>query len=266
MAFYLHPSLKAYFHHEQPLFDQIMALSGDTFRHQDGRLTQRIMLGDRQYFIKQHYGVGYQEIIKNLLQGRFPIVSAKNEWTALNKLKALNIAAPTVVGYGERGYNPATLQSFVLMESLLPAVSLEDFCRHWQLVTPAFTIKQALIKKIATIARTMHENGINHRDFYLCHFLLSLTPVKDFALTSNKLHVIDLHRAATRRRCRPRWIIKDIAGLFFSTKDIGLTQRDLFRFMKIYRKNTLRYILSQEHDFWLKVQLRGEKLYHDHGK
>ena len=65
---YLHPELTKYFSTSQSLFDQIMSLGGESFRHQNGRLAQRIQLGDKSYFIKQHSGVGWKEIIKNLLQ------------------------------------------------------------------------------------------------------------------------------------------------------------------------------------------------------
>ena len=80
---YLQADLKPYFSTQTPLFDQLMSLQGETFRHQKGRLTQRIILGGKSYFIKQHTGVGWKEIIKNLSQGRWPVVSAKNEWQAL---------------------------------------------------------------------------------------------------------------------------------------------------------------------------------------
>ncbi|MST95428.1 MAG: hypothetical protein EXS33_09225 [Pedosphaera sp.] len=33
-------------------------------------------------------------------------------------------------------------------------------------------LKRALLEKIAALARTLHEGGVNHRDFYLCHFLV----------------------------------------------------------------------------------------------
>ena len=32
-------------------------------------------------------------------------------------------------------------------------------------------LKRVLVQRIATIARTLHGAGMNHRDFYLCHFL-----------------------------------------------------------------------------------------------
>jgi hypothetical protein len=77
----------------------------------------------------------------------------------------------------------------------------------------------------------------------------------------SKLYLIDLHRIQMRRKTPERWAVKDIAGLYYSSKDIGLTKRDLLRFMKLYRDKPLREILRTEASFWYKVESRGNKLY-----
>lgn len=253
---YLHHDLKPYFSASADLFDQIMSLRGECFRDEKGRLTQRITLGGNAYFIKQHTGVGWKEILKNIFQFRWPVISAKNEWCAIEKLKALNVAAPALMGYGSRGRHPAYIQSFVLMEALNNTISLEDVCATWRTHPPSFAFKQALLKEVARIASTLHDNGMNHRDFYICHFLLDLQ--------QTKLYLIDLHRAQIRKYLPERWRIKDLAGLYFSSKNTGLTQRDYFRFMQAYRQQPLKTILKNEKNFWKKVKQRGEALYRDH--
>ncbi|TAK74760.1 MAG: lipopolysaccharide core heptose(I) kinase RfaP, partial [Gammaproteobacteria bacterium] len=200
-------------------FDDFMALRGESFRHQEGRLTQRVILDNKSYFIKQHTGVGWREIFKNLFQLRLPVISAKNEWQAIQRLQSLGLAVPAVVRYGQRGFNPAKRQSFILMEELAPVISLETLCQAWPHQPPSFAFKQALLQEVSRIARVMHQHGINHRDFYICHFLL------DTASPTRKLYLIDLHRAQCRHLTPQRWIIKDLVGLYFSSKDIGLTQR-----------------------------------------
>lgn len=242
-----------------------MTLAGERFRHQEGRLTQRIMLGGKSYFIKQHRGVGWKEIVKNLLQLRLPVLSAKNEWASLNRLQALGIAVPPVVAFGKRGLNPARLKSFILMEELAPVVSLETLCKNWRSVPPPFAFKRMLVEEVARIARILHQNGINHRDFYICHFLLdTYHGLVDLTAKKLKLYLIDLHRAQMRRSIPERWVIKDLAGLYFSSKDCGLTQRDLYRFMRVYQDRPLREIIQSEKTFWQKVKKRGEQLYRDH--
>ena len=254
---YLEDPLKPYFNTSEPLFDQLMALQGECYRNLDGRKTQRILLGEKYYFIKQHRGVGVREIIKNLLQWRLPVVSAKSEWLAIQKLQQLGIAVPHLAGYGERGCNPASRESFVLMEELAPVQSLEELSANWKSVPPAYELKRRLIKQTAHIARTLHEHGMNHRDFYICHLLLG---------QAGELSLIDLHRAQIREQTPERWVIKDLAGLYFSSLDAGLTQHDLFYFMKHYRQQPLRAILRNENEFWMKVKKRGDDLYRDHAK
>jgi len=246
-------------------FEAIMALKGDVFRTIPGRCTQRIQLGNHFYFIKQHRGVGWREIIKNLLQWRLPVVSAKNEWRALHELKKLRVNVPHIVGYGYRGLNPACLQSFLMTRALPRHVSLEDFCGTWLKNPPAFILKKTLIEKVAEMARTLHDNGIYHRDFYICHFLLDMATLDPFARVHHiQLYLIDLHRALVRPFMRKRWQIKDLAGLYFSSKEGGLTKKDLLRFIKKYRNKPLHDVLNKEWCFWFKVKKRGDKLYRKH--
>ena len=49
-----------------------------------------------------------------------------------------------------------------------------------------------LVMLLAGIARCMHGAGINHRDFYLCHFHLAR---ESLARGPLRCHLIDLHRA-----------------------------------------------------------------------
>ena len=240
-------------------FDKMMQLQGECFRKQNNRMTQRIVLNHNDYFIKQHFGIGWREIFKNMIQCRLPVVSAKNEWRAIKKCQAIGISTPNAVAFDERGFNPAKRQSFVLLEALTSTISLEDLTRDWKMNSPAFAFKMGLIKEVAHIAKMLHEHGMNHRDFYICHFLLDIK--QHDAL---KLYLIDLHRVQYRKVVPERWLVKDLAALYFSSKNTGLTKRDRFRFMKAYTKKSLRHLLEKENYFWKKVMLCGERLYRDH--
>lgn len=257
MLLTLHSEIIKYFSSQQNIFNYIMTLRGEVYREREGRRTQKIILEGENYFIKQHFGVGWKEIFKNLLQLRWPVLSARNEWRATQYLKKLNIATLETVGYGCRGINPARLQSFLITQELADPISLEDFCKDWRKNPPDFSLKKKLIKEVAKIARTLHTSGINHRDFYICHFLLT----KEL-----KLYLIDLHRAQIRERTPLRWIIKDLAGLYFSSFNIGLTKKDIFRFIKEYCQKPISEELSAEAAFWEKVKKRGDKLYRKHEK
>ena len=248
-------------------FDYLMQLDGEMFRDIDNRRTLRFSLNGRRYFLKAHYGVGWKEIIKNLLQFRLPVLGARNEWLAIQRLQRLDVDTMTLVGYGERGLNPARRQSFVITEALEETISLEDFCADWEKTPPAtkaeLKLKRALINKLAEVSRRMHENGLNHRDYYLCHFLLdrSAGASKD-PESLPRLSLIDLHRVQIRKRTPLRWIVKDLGGLWFSSMRIGLTRRDLYRFMTAYKNKSLRDTLQEDGKFWSRCRLRAYRLYH----
>jgi len=256
------PTLQKYIDHGDETFAHIMALKGHVYRALEGRCTQRIELGGQGYFLKQHHGVGWKEIVKNILQLRLPIVGAKNEWLALQRLQQLDIPTMQVMAYGEKGFNPARRESFLLTKELTNVISLEDLSRDWLVSPPKPMFKRALIKEVARMVRVIHANGLNHRDCYICHFLWDTTSSANMP----RIYLIDLHRAQLRTETPERWVIKDLAGLYFSSKDIGLTSRDLWRFIREYRLQTLGDTLTKERTFWKKVKQRGDKTYQKHGQ
>ena len=242
-------------------FDAIMALDGKVFRAVEDRKTLRFTAGDHAYFIKMHHGVGWREIFKNLLQGRLPVLGAINEYRAIKRLTELGVETMKPMGYGCRGLNPAKRESFVITEELPATVTLEEYTLDWSNTPPPVALKRALICRIAETARTLHRNGINHRDFYVCHFNIQTETALSGPL---HLYLMDLHRAQIRPKTPHRWILKDIAGICFSSRDLGLTQRDLFRFIKIYTGQPLRRALDSERGFWAAVEQKADKLYRKH--
>jgi len=248
----------------RPNFDKLMSLEGELYKQmaQSRRKTFKFEVNGAEYFIKIHKGVGWPEIFKNLMQGRLPVLGAKNEFDGINKLTKLGVKTMTLAAYGQRGRNLAELDSFVITESLEPSVSLEDFCANWSVEKPPLKLKRALIKRVATIAKQLHENGVNHRDFYICHFLIKKTDIELVEKTQTlPLYVIDLHRAQIRPKTPKRWIIKDVAALYYSSMNIGFTKRDFYRFIREYTGNELRTELNNHMDFWSKVESKALYLY-----
>jgi len=242
-------------------FDTFMDLEGEVFRAVVDRRTLRFEVNERGYFIKIHQGVGWKEIFKNLIQLRLPVLGASNEYHAIKHLTELGVETMRLAGYGCRGLNPARLQSFVITDELQETVTLEEFSQDWHKKPPQLQFKRALIKHIAETAKKMHENGINHRDFYICHFNLRAD-----SKTTEDLHLylMDLHRAQIRKRTPVRWIIKDIAGIYFSSMDLGLTRRDYLRFVRSYRGLPLSQVFRDEKRFWKRVESKAKKLYIRH--
>ncbi len=225
-------------------YQAVEALQGQVYRELAGRRTLCTEIKGEVYFVKIHRGVGWGEIFKNLLTLRLPVLGARNEWRAIRRLEGLGVATMQAVAYGERGHNPARQHSFIITRALIPSISLEDFCREWPQHPPAPALKRALVQRVADMARRMHEGGMNHRDLYLCHFLLHTQPAP--TATDFRLSLIDLHRAQIRRHTPRRWRDKDLAALAFSALGIGLTRRDILRFLQAYFPGPLRDTLQRE--------------------
>lgn len=235
---------------DETIFTAFMQLQGKAFRDVKGRKTMQVTLGGQSYFIKQHVGVGWGEIFKNFLSFKKPVLGALTEVEAIKKLSEIGIATTPLVAYGQQGWNPATLQSFLLTEDLGDIVSLEDLCANWQSNSPDPKFKEMLIIAIAELAAKLHGAGLCHRDFYLCHFVIQK---KTFLAGKLELVLIDLHRMVQNQPSDGSAVMKDIAGLIFSAKDSGFTAEDWDLFRQHY--------LSQSEKFWQKVELRTDRLY-----
>ncbi|MEQ4676731.1 lipopolysaccharide core heptose(I) kinase RfaP [Providencia vermicola] len=233
-------------------------LQGEVFRALETRKTLRFEVESRSYFIKIHYGTTLKEVLKNLISFRLPVLGADREWNAIHRLTQVGVDTMNGRAFGQKGINPLRRHSFIITEDLTPTISLEDYCANWLNEPPLFRTKQMIIRRVAEMVRGMHKAGINHRDCYICHFLLHLP------FTENegdlKISVIDLHRAQLRKSVPMRWRDKDLIGLYYSSLNIGLTQRDIFRFMKIYFSLPLKEILKQEQKLVRVVEQRSEKI------
>ena len=239
-------------------FKMAEALEGKVVRSMDGRRTFRTEVAGQGYYVKIHRGVGWLEIFKNLLSGRLPIIGAYNEWRASRRLAELGVASLHAVAFGQRGNNPALQHSFVITRELAPVISLENFTSNWRQDPPDPVLKRSLVERVATMVRRMHGGGVNHRDLYICHFLLHLPlPHPSDEL---RLSLVDLHRAQIRRQVPERWRNKDLAALHFSTLNIGLVQRDRLRFLRLYFNRPLRAILEEETALLSFLQAEGVRL------
>lgn len=238
------------------------AQRGQIFRDREGRRTLRFELAGRGYFLKLHQGVGWLEILKNLLQLRLPVIGATNEYAAIRRLEKCGVDTLSVAGFGRRGRNPARQLSFLVTDELLQTESLEDFCGRWPRQPPAYTVKKVLVERVATLTRTLHDQGLNHRDYYLCHLLLDMRePATAANIRDKKLYVMDLHRAQIRKQVPRRWLVKDLGALYYSALDIGLSRRDVLRFVRVYTGLPLNRGLRRHAGFWRAVRARAGRIY-----
>jgi hypothetical protein len=247
-------------------FEEVDRLQGEVFRQVAGRRTIRFALDGNHYFAKIHHGVGWREILKNLMYLKLPVLGARNEWQALSLLPGIGVPTLTPVAFGQTGSSPARMRSFLITEELTGTTSLEDLCAAWPRQPPSFRLRRALTERVASLVQRMHTHGINHRDCYLCHFHLDTASAQEpLDPAKMRLYVIDLHRAQIRRRTPQRWIVKDLAGLYFSALDIGLTRTDRLRFIRTYEQRPLREVLRDHGGFWRRVERTALALHRKRG-
>ncbi|MFL9814296.1 lipopolysaccharide core heptose(I) kinase RfaP [Stutzerimonas sp. VN223-3] len=244
---------------DRDAFEAVEQLQGQVYRQLEGRRTLRTEVDGRGYFVKIHRGIGWGEIFKNLSTAKAPVLGAGQEWRAIQRLHEVGVPTMTAVAYGERGSNPATQHSFIITEELAPTVSLEDYSADWLQNPPEPPLKRALVAEVARMTGTMHRAGVNHRDCYICHFLLHTD--KPIHADDIRLSLIDLHRAQVRSQTPQRWRDKDLAGLYFSALNIGLTRRDKLRFLRGYFQKPLRQILRDESALLVRLERKAMRLH-----
>jgi hypothetical protein len=232
------------------MFAYTMQLQGKAYRDVGVRKTIKVEIDGKSYFIKQHFGVGWPEIFKNLLSFKAPILGAMTEVIAIKKLDEVGIATTPLVAFGVRGLNPATQQSFVMTKDLGDITSLEDVCLDWKNNPPESDFKRKVVIAMAQLAARLHKAGLCHRDFYLCHLALQK---EKLAQGDIELILVDLHRMLIGQASNGSAVMKDIAGLYFSTMDCGFTAEDWELFKQHY--------LPQSADFWRKAEVRANQLY-----
>ena len=242
--------------------DDFLQIDVDIVRNFKNRITGYFEIGGKGFYIKKHFACGLAVVLDELSHIRKPHIGAGHERAALDKLKALGIDTMSVVAFGQDGKSLPSQRSFLVTNELTNVLSLEDICRNWPVKPPPMKFKRALINQVASIAKKIHDNGMNHRDFYICHFLLDIAGgVAEYENCIPKLFLIDLHRAQIRPKLPFRWRVKDIGSLYFSAMDIGITRNDIYRFIRIYTGKYIRETFKQDKRFWKAVRKRAIKTY-----
>jgi len=241
---------------EGDIYETAKNIEGRVYRETANRITKEFTYKGINYFIKYHGGIGWKEIFKNLFKLTLPTIGANREWKAIKRLNELNINCPEVAAVCFRGLNPANSESFLITKALVNTISLEEALKQGKYQSLTVSDKREFILKIAEISKKMHDGGVNHRDYYLCHFHVAknLDVKKD-------IYLIDLHRAQIRSTVPVRWSEKDIGGLFHSALGFGLSERDLYRFLSSYFNLPIRVILEKNSSFVRRSMKRAFSMY-----
>jgi UDP-glucose:(heptosyl)LPS alpha-1,3-glucosyltransferase len=154
------------------------------------------------------------------------------EWENIVAFQRRELPVVTPVAAGERLLPDGLIESFVMTQGLEGFAPADQYVSA-RLVAPLdqaqLKRKRRLISAVARLSRRMHEQGFNHRDFYLCHIF-----VRDAAGGASDLRIIDLQRVDCRAALRRRWLNKDLAALHYSSLCLPLSDRDRLRFFVTY--------------------------------
>lgn len=233
-------------------FEEVRSLQGTVARSLETRKTLRFEWEGGAYYAKYHNGGSVGELVKNLLSLRMPVFSAKNEWNAIEHLHRHGVDTMTAVAYGYRGVAPLWTESFLITKELKNCISLEEVFLKGVWETLTVTERRDLVRLLAETVKKMHEAGVNHRDCYLCHFLWNRE--------DNRLYIIDLHRSQIRTRVPHRWLLKDIASLYFSSISQDIPSTYLMRFAKVYGQDKLKDLLPSISKKVEKIQRHNQSL------
>ena len=253
---YISSSLAEHFTEAQ-LLEWAWTVEGNIHRQVKGRCTLRTHVDGRAYFLKRHLGVGWGEILKNLMVGKKAVLGAENEYRACLHLARHDVLAPRAAAFAiERG-NPARRRSFVLCGELAGFDSLEDLTDAWADAPPSPLAKRRLVVAAARFVRRLHEIGLAHRDLYICHLLINR---RKWAAREVELAVLDLHRARLQSPISHFWRCRDLAALLFSTLHLNLSRFSQLRFVRLYAGRPLREVFDNDSALWRGVERRAKAL------
>lgn len=235
---------------------------GEIYKRNELRSVVRIKPGNLtgpSFFLKRHFKTPLKDIFASLLKLRKPRSAGGKEWEACQRFRALGIPTLTPVAWGERSFHFFPRDSFFISLEVAGAQRLEDYLV--KMFTPPLDrerlhLKRELIHKVAHLARTIHDAGLNHRDFYLGHILIR---EEDHGPPS--LCVIDLQRVESHPKVGKRLRVKDLAALNFTASAQAVSSADRLRFFKCYAG---RPRLTKEDRAWIRAVVKKTEKIRQH--
>ncbi len=212
-------------------FDDFWRLRARPFKRKRDREIRVLNLDGKTYYLKRYFRLP-----------RWRKSGAETEWEGAMRLLRAGFSVPLPVCLGlERTFWAG--RAFTLFRSA-QGVRLEDLFRQqfWPpLVTP-----------LAEVAGRFHAQGFSHQDFYLCHFF--------WDEEEGRLTIIDLQRLRWAKRPKKRWVVKDLAELFYSVRET-LSQDEAISFQEEFLRTYASYLpWVKEKGFWSRVEKKIKRI------
>jgi len=219
----------------------------DVFKHSQGESLHKPGLGHRErlriklstdepgkdvvIYLKRFGNPGFGERIRQSIKRGSRDGAGVYDFSGAVRLAEIGVPVPRAVAYGqERGFLGGR-RSFAILEELPGADALERILPNWDEMKNEYRMlgnKRELIKQLAGLVKRLHESGLCHRDLYLSHIFLGRDEDG-----KELLSLIDLNRVFQPVIVKRRWIVKDLAQLYFSSRGF-FRKRDMVRFLHEY--------------------------------
>lgn len=238
-------------HKEYKQFLEQQGLGGlnAVFRYEQGENLHKPGLGHRERFritlkgsgdknvviyLKRFGYPGIKELVKRWIIRRSRYGAGSYDFFGAQRLAEKGVAVPRPIAYGQISNWLGEKRSFAIIEELPGSDSLERLLPNWNQKKKEYALlrdKKELIRQTAHLVRQLHQSGYNHRDLYLSHIFLS----RD-GKGCERLNLIDLQRVFQPLILKRRWQVKDLAQLYYSSRDY-FGYKDMMQFMHEYFDN-----------------------------
>jgi len=173
-------------------------------------------------FLKRYQNIPKFNQLKNWLARHKKISTMACDFEPAENLRKFGINTPQTIAFGQQWQSFFEKRSFIVTEKIPDSFSLEE-------KLPKKT--KNFIENLAAFVRKFHNTGFRHRDLYLCHI---------FCNSKGQFTLIDLNRVFKPLVFSRKFLIKDLAQLYYSAPGNIFTKTDRLRFFLSYlRKNKL---------------------------
>jgi len=208
----------------------------------------------RTFYIKLHNSefIGLSRLFSRLFPRR-SLSQGRLEFENICAFRKNSLPTVVPVAAGEKFSRFFWARSFLITEDFSPFISLEALLEN----QPQFLSgpksenrKRILLREIAVLARKMHQNGFNHRDFNATHILLNYDNGSDIP----QIALFDFQRVEKRMYFRFRWKIKSIARLNFTLPDDIFNKKDRIFILLSYKDKKSFNFLDRMQWFWIEMK------------
>lgn len=175
-------------------------------------------------FLKRYQNIPVLKQIDNWFSRRRRISTMDCDRIPAEILSRLGINVPKTVAFGVQWQGVFEKRSFIITEEVPNAESLEK-----KLPAPFFKNRKKFIENLAAFVSKFHKTGFRHRDLYLCHI---------FCDDAGKFTLIDLNRVFKPMIFGGKFLVKDLAQLYYSSPGSVITRSDRLRFYLAYTGKT----------------------------